>query len=111
MPEVTTSTSNSSSRGSQRSTFSIWKGLDRSCTTAAVICILFIGQGVCLHDAAAGVGEIGGRLGAGDGELAIEDEHRHAADAGFLGRLRLLLDLSDVLVAIQIAATPPSLRA
>ena len=45
------------------------------------------------------LGQILRQLRPADGELAVEDEHRHALDAGLLCLLHLLLDLGDSLIA------------
>src|SRR5690349_24448091 len=102
MPEAAISTSNSSSRGSQRSTGSIWNAPPRSWTTAAAMRIGLFGRGeVGLGRALDRFGEVFRRLCTGHGDAAAEDEAGHAVDAGFLGRLRLLRHFRDVLVAGQ----------
>src|SRR5215813_13531451 len=105
MPLATTSTSNSSSRGSHKSSCSMVNGPERSCTTAAVIFMTMrpdlFGCVHPLRDTRDRFSEIFGGLRARHGEFTVEDESRHTFDAGLLGREGFTFDFGIVLIASQ----------
>src|SRR6185295_1139733 len=89
MPLATTSTSNSSVRGSHRSSSSMVNGPERSCTTAAVIFMTMrLNLFGCVRrprDARDRFSEIFRGLCARHSKFAVEDEAGHTFDAGLLG--------------------------
>src|SRR5262249_2361349 len=105
MPLATTSTSNSSSRGSHRSSCSTVNGPERSCTTAAVIFMTMrpdlFGCVHALADTRDRFREVFRGLCARHSEFTVEYEAGHAFDAGLLGGKCFTFDLGNVLLASQ----------
>src|SRR5262249_53129549 len=104
MPLATTSTSNSSARGSQSSSCSMVNGPERSCTTAAVIFMAMRELFGCVRGLSHTFdrfGEIFGCLCAGDCKLAAEDKAGHAVDPRLFGGQRVTLYFCNIFIACQ----------
>src|SRR5262249_46424639 len=110
-----TSTSNSSSRGSHRSSCSMVNGPERSCTTATVIFMTMrpdlFGCVHSLRNTGDRFSEIFRGLRTRHSEFTVEDEAGHAFDARFLGGKRFTFDFGNVFLAGQVLFNPLGIQA